>query len=98
MALRANSIAGSAELLTVGVMAVRAGNAGRMHSALQECCVRVNLITLLPVWKKKSGLKERRAECIQKLSCLRRFGRELMPSRMTGRAYLDLIACLANRR
>ena len=92
VALGADSVAWSAELLCVGIVAVRAGDTRSVHAALQERGVGVNLIALLSIGVIEVRLKQCGTERVEKLLS---FIRELLSPGMANSARFDFLVGLA---
>jgi hypothetical protein len=70
-------------------VAVRTGDAGGVHAALQKRGISVNLIVLLPVGVIEARLEQRGAECVEKFVGIGQLIRKLLAPRVAGRASID---------
>jgi hypothetical protein len=61
VALRAEAVAGHPQCVAVGIVAVRADYARRIHPALQEGAINIDLVQYLAIGKIQAGLDQRQA-------------------------------------
>mgnify|MGYP003694035785 CR=1 FL=1 len=90
VALRAERIALGSQLRAVRVVAVRAGDPGGMHAALQERAVFVDLAVDLPVGVIETGFEQRRQVGVEEGRARRRALGDHFAARVTGRTGLEL--------
>src|SRR6202023_4005906 len=85
MALRAQAVPLGVQLDAVRVVAVRAGDPGGMHPALQERAVFIDLAVDLPIGVIETGFEQRREIGVEKGRAWRRVLGDLLAARVAGR-------------
>ncbi len=98
VALRADRVARRPQLLAVRIVAIGAGDAVRVHPALQERAVVEDLVAHLPVGVIQTGLEQRRTKGVGEAPARGVLVAELAAPRMAARAGFDLARRLARLR